>query len=176
MIKTATLIAALLGVLAAGSAGANDNEQAKSELPAQVRKNLENFDDLDYNVYSNQKWDELSRSHSDDILVHWPDGRTTKGIKRHIEDLKYQFTFAPDTKITEHPIKIAQGDWTAVKGTMEGTFSKPMKTPDGKIIRPTGKRFKIDMVTLGHWKAGKMDEEFLFWDNQAFMQQIGLAK
>jgi hypothetical protein len=31
------------------------------------------------------------------------------------------------------------------------------------------------MCTVGHWKIGTMDEECLFRDNQAFMQQIGLA-
>jgi len=32
------------------------------------------------------------------------------------------------------------------------------------------------MVTVGHWKNGTMDEEYLFWDNQSFMQQIGLGQ
>ncbi|HEV8694615.1 MAG TPA: ester cyclase [Lysobacter sp.] len=142
----------------------------------QQERNLTNFDDLDFNVYSNQKWDQLSKSHAADIVVHWPDGRTTTGIEPHIEDLKQQFVFAPDTKIKTHPIKIAQGDYTAVTGVMEGTFSKPMSTPDGKTIAPTNKPFKLEMVTIGRWENGVMKEEWLFWDNHAFMQQIGLAK
>jgi len=52
------------------------------------------------------------------------------------------FTYAPDTRIKEHPIRIGQGDWTAVYGIMEGTF----------------------------------DEEYLFWDNQTYMTQLGLGK
>jgi hypothetical protein len=32
------------------------------------------------------------------------------------------------------------------------------------------------MSTVSHWKDGAMDEEYLFWDNQSFMQQIGLAQ
>jgi hypothetical protein len=59
---------------------------------------------------------------------------------------------------------------------MEGTFTKPMSTPDGKMISPTGKAFKLKMCTVGHWKGGVMDEEYLFWDNFEFMKQIGLAK
>jgi hypothetical protein len=32
------------------------------------------------------------------------------------------------------------------------------------------------MATVGVWnRRGTMDEEFLFWDNQTFFQQIGLA-
>lgn len=33
------------------------------------------------------------------------------------------------------------------------------------------------MTTIAHCGTdGKMSEEFLFWDNQAFMKQIGLAQ
>jgi hypothetical protein len=77
---------------------------------------------------------------------------------------------------THSPIKIASGDWTAVTGYLEGTFIRPMPIGGGKTISPTGKPFKLYMVTIGHWKNGVMDEEWLMWDNQAFMKQIGLAQ
>jgi predicted ester cyclase len=140
------------------------------------KANLQNFDDLDFRVYSGQKWDELQKSHDKDITVHWPDGRTTRGIQTHIEDLKAMFVFAPDTRIKEHPIRIASGEWTAVTGVLEGTFSRPMPIGEGKIIPPTGKTFKLPMATIGHWKNGVMVEEWLFWDNQAFMKQVGIMQ
>jgi SnoaL-like polyketide cyclase len=133
--------------------------------------------DLDYNVFSGQQWTELHRSHAKDVIVHWPDGHTTEGIDKHIEDLKAMFVFAPDTRIKQRPVKIAKGEWTAVIGVMEGTFTKPMPIGDGKLIQPTNKAYKITMATLSHWtKEGPMDEEYLFWDNQEFMKQIGLGK
>ena len=58
---------------------------------------------------------------------------------------------------------------------MAGTFTQPMVTSDGKTIPPTGKKFKIPMATIAHWKGGKFDKEYLFWDNQTFMRQIGLG-
>lgn len=51
-----------------------------------------------------------------------------------------------------------------------------MPIGDGKTIPPTGKAFKVTMATIGHWKDGVMDEEWLMWDNQTFMKQIGLAQ
>ena len=138
-------------------------------------EHLKTFDELDFDVFTNQKWDRLHESHSKDIIVYWPDGRRTEGIETHIEDLKAMFVFAPDTRIQEHPIKIASGEWTSVIGVMEGTFTEPMPLPDGSSIPPTGKPFKLMMCTVGHWKDGVMIEEYLFWDNQAFMKQIGLA-
>jgi hypothetical protein len=139
-----------------------------------VAQHIATFDDLDFNVFSNQQWQKLEASHSQDVKVHWPDGHVTTGIDRHIEDLKWMFTYAPDTRIKEHPVKFGQGDWTSVIGTMEGTFTKPMVTPDGKTIQPTGKAFKLPMVTIGHWKNGTMDEEYLFWDSATYMKGLGL--
>lgn len=141
-----------------------------------VEKNLQVFDTLDFDVFSNQKWDRLSESHSEDIVVTWPDGHETKGLAKHTEDLKALFVFAPDITIKEHPIRFGAGSWTTATGVMTGTFSQPMLIGDGKTIPPTGQRFAIGMVTIGHWVNGTMDHEWLFWDNADFMKQIGLGK
>ncbi|HKW50374.1 MAG TPA: ester cyclase [Candidatus Eisenbacteria bacterium] len=141
-----------------------------------VQAHLATFDELDFDVFTHQKWDRLHESHSKDIVVHWPDGRQTKGIEAHIEDLKGIFVHAPDTRIQVHPVKFGAGDWTSVTGVMEGTFTKPMPIGNGKSLPPTGKRFKIEMCTVGHWKDGVMDEEYLYWDNLTYMKQLGLLK
>ena len=117
----------------------------------------------------------LHETHTEDVLVHWPDGRQVRGLQRHIDDLSALFVYAPDTRIKVHPVRIASGDWTSVIGVMEGTFTKPMPTADGKSIAPTGKTFKLPMCTVGHWKDGAMDEEYLFWDNQTYMAQLGVS-
>lgn len=138
---------------------------------------LARFDSLDFDYYSNQQWDKLAISHADNIVVYYPDGSTTLGLfPQHIDALKPMFVFAPDTKIRTHPVRVAGGDWTAVIGVMDGTFSRPMQVGGGKTIPPTGKKFKLRMCTVGHWKDGKMIEEHLFWDNAAFMRQIGVGQ
>ena len=168
----------LLAIAAFGSAGHAIAGGLGQELAELEQANLDNFDDLDFNVFTGQKWDELGRSHAHDVIVHWPDGRTTHGIDVHVEDLKAMFVFAPDTRIMEHPIRIASGRWTAVTGIIEGTFTEPMPIGGGQTIAPTGKAFKLPMATIGRWDgdSGTMAEEWLFWDNQAFMKQIGLAE
>jgi hypothetical protein len=141
-------------------------------------KNLLTFDTLDYIIFTNQEWVRFHESHSDDIIVNWPDGHHTNGLAKHIEDLKTMFVYAPDTRIKQHPIRFGNstGEWTCVTGVMEGTFSKPMPIGGGKFIQPTGKTFKLPMCTIGHWKNGIMFEESLFWDNQTYMNQMGLGK
>lgn len=134
---------------------------------------LKTFDTLDFDVFSNQKWDRLKESHGANIIVHWPDGHVTQGIDRHIADLKAMFVYAPDTRIKQHPVRIGSGEWTAVTGVMEGTFTAPMPTPNGPVA-PTGKSFALPMATVSHWTKGVMDEEYLFWDNQAYLAQLGI--
>jgi hypothetical protein len=143
-----------------------------------LAKNLATFDTLDYTVFSNQQWVRLHESHSKDVKVNWPDGHFTVGIEKHIQDLAAMFVYAPDTRIKQHPVRFGNstGEWTAVTGVFEGTFTKPMPIGNGKFIQPTGKAFKMPMCTIGHWKDGVMIEEYLFWDNQTYMNQIGLGK
>jgi predicted ester cyclase len=140
----------------------------------QAAQNIAKFDTLDFDVFSNQEWDRLGESHADDIIVTWPDGHDTRGIQRHIEDLRKLFLHAPDTAIRIHPIRVATGEWTAVTGVMTGTFTRPMPMPDGKTVEPTGRKFSLPMATIGHWKNGKMDHEWLYWDNATYMQQLGI--
>jgi len=155
------------------------NELKKfTDEKALTEMRIAKFDSLDFDFYSNQKWEQFNHSHADNIKVYYPDGSITTGLyPQHIDQLKPMFAFAPDTKIKTHPVKFGSGDYTCVIGEMEGTFSKPMAIGNGKTIPPTGKHFKLSMTTVGLWGAdGKMSEEFLFWDNQAFMKQIGLAQ
>jgi len=144
---------------------------------ATLAKNLASFDTLDYTVFTNQEWTRLHETHAKDIKVYWPDGHMTEGLEKHIEDLKMLFVYAPYTRIRQHPIRFGSGNMTAVTGVFEGTFTKPMPIGNGKFIQPTGKAFKMPMCTIGIWKPdGTMSEEHLFWDNQTYMNQIGLGK
>jgi SnoaL-like polyketide cyclase len=175
-VLTLLLVAACAAEPAKTAAASPGAPFSAAAADSAVEKHLLLFDTLDFDVFSNQKWDRLSESHADDIIVTWPDGHDTKGIAKHIDDLKAMFVYAPDIRISEHPIRFGQGEWTSVQGFMTGTFTKPMPIGPGKFIPPTNKAFRISMVTVGHWKNGKMDHEWLFWDGSAFMKQLGLAR
>ena len=150
-----------------------NNQYAASD---KIARNLNIFDTLDFTVFTNQQWTRLHESHSKDVIVHWPDGHITNGIEKHIADLQAMFVYAPNTSIKQHPIGFGMGNRTCVIGTMTGTFSAPMPIGGGNFIQPTGKSFNIPMCTVGIWQDGVMTEEYLFWDNQTFMNQIGLGK
>lgn len=142
-----------------------------------VAANIARFDTLDFNIFNKRDWERFHENHADDVIVHFPDGHSTKGLKKHVEDMEAMFVYAPDTRITSHDIKIGQGNITAVTGVMEGTFTEPMPDGKGGFIKPTGKKFKIPMSTFSIWNDdGKMSEEFLYWDNKAYMTQMGLGQ
>jgi SnoaL-like polyketide cyclase len=145
-------------------------------LTAQERANLVTFDALDFEVFSGQDWARLGESHARNIRVHFPDGHYTDGIDQHIADMAAWFAWAPDLRVDAHPLRLAKDNLTAVTGVLKGTFSKPMPDGQGGTIAPTGKAFALDMVTVGIWnRQGTMDEEFFFWDNQAFYTKMGLG-
>jgi hypothetical protein len=141
-----------------------------------VKAHLDTCDDLDFNVFTGQNWALLHRSHAQEVLVHWPDGHSTRGIDKHILELSTLFAYAPDTRIKVHTVKFGHGEWTSVIGILEGTFTRPMTAADGRTLAPTGKSFRLAMASISHWnRDGVMDEEHLFWDNQSLLKQIGLG-
>lgn len=138
--------------------------------------NLKRFDTLDFDAYSKQDWKLFTELHCADVVVHFPDGRETRGIEQHVHDIKQLFSGTPDSRISSHPIRVGSNDWTAVTGVMEATFSEPMALGGGVVQPPTGKKLKLTMATFARWKDGCIAEEFLFWDNAAYAKQLGIGK
>lgn len=68
-------------------------------------------------------------------------GNTTRGIEQHLQWAMAAISAAPESKVLDHPIKIAAGNWTAVTGTLPGNAT---------------------MITLAHWQDGRIAEEYLF--------------
>lgn len=148
---------------------------ASNDSSRRVASNLQKFDTLDFVAFSKQQLDRFKETHAEDIIVTFPDGRETRGLARHLDDMRAMFVPTPDLAITEHPVKIGNGSWTSVMDRMVGTFTKPMPMGNGKFIAPTGKRVDLMMTTVAHWNdAGRMDHEWLFWDNQTYMSQLGI--
>jgi len=144
-----------------------------------VERNIKTFHYLDFHVFNDQQWDKIGLSHSEDVVVHWPDGRTTVGIDAHVQDLKGLFAWAPDTRVFEHTWLFGGGDsaqFTGCVAIFGGTFTEPMPIGGGNTIPPTGKQFNIRFSTTCHWTPdGVFDEEYLLWDNQELGRQLGLS-
>jgi len=129
----------------------------------------------DFEIFMHRDWKRFKESHSEDVLVHWPDGHTTRGLASHTDDIKRLVEYAPDIRVLKHDVEFAKAEWTAVVGVLQGTFTAPMQLPGGGQIAPTGRQFTITMCTLGRWKGGVMVEEYVFWDNATLLKQMGIS-
>ena len=85
---TAVLLSVGVFVLTGCSTTPNSKLARYEEAEEIGKGHLATFDTLDFDVYTNQRWERFPESHAADILVHYPDGHTTKGLPAHIEELK----------------------------------------------------------------------------------------
>ena len=138
--------------------------------------NLGLFDKLDLEAFNNRDMELIRQIHGEDVKVYNGDGTIVEGmVPKHEEELQFLFdTF--DFKVTSHPVQFASGPWTAGYSICEGKWVKPLTMPDGTVLQPNGKTFKVRIATLAKWKDGRIEEEHLFWDNLAWLRQIGALK
>ncbi|UQF24130.1 ester cyclase [Vagococcus lutrae] len=139
----------------------------------QEERHLELFDKMDFDAYSKKDWTLFKALHAPHPKVVMPDGSIVDDLTQHTDDMIYLASFMPDLEVTSHPIKVAMGDWTAVVGVTEGTFTETMMTENGPI-GPTGKHMKIRMSTFARWENEQIVEEHLFWDSAEMMKQLGV--
>jgi hypothetical protein len=127
----------------------NQSQIVMAQTPEE-KANLERFDKLDFEAWNNRNWTLFREIHGPDVLVVDFNGNTTRGIEQHVQWAMAAISAAPDSRVLDHPIKIAAGNWTAVTGTLPGNLT---------------------MVTVAHWDNGRIAEEYLFMQNPTVMNQ-----
>jgi ketosteroid isomerase-like protein len=65
-----------------------------------------------------------------------------------------------------------ESDLTCFVTHFTGTFTAPLEMADGTVIQPTGRPFDVLYSTTARWRDGKIVEEYLFYDNGAFLSQF----
>lgn len=140
-------------------------------------RNMELMQTLD-DAWNAQDLRIFEARHRRDVVVSWPGKPPTHGIEAHNQEARDFFRAFPDQQLENRPYRVffASGEWTCSIARFTGTFSGPMRGPDGKDIPPTGKRFDVEFCTVARWgEDGQIIEENLFYDLGGFLQQIGLG-
>lgn len=149
--------------------------KAFEDEKALVAKNIALYDKMDLVAFNDHDMETISQIHSDDVKVINPDGSLVDGMNpAHRDQLQWMFDSFSDIKVESHPVKFGSGNWTAGMGATTGTFDRPMKLPNGKVIQPTGKKFSVNICTLVLWENGRIKKEYLFWDQDSWNKQIGV--
>lgn len=135
-------------------------------------RNLRIFDAADVDAWSyHRDFQLLGDTHSEDVVVTFPDGHQTVGRDLHISQLEFFFVLSPDLNNPFHLLQIASGNVCATVGYFQGTVG-----PDGALIIPgaiPGNKFRVRYTTINLWNnEGSFFEELLVWDNQTFLSQV----
>lgn len=139
-------------------------------------RNLQNMKKLD-DSWNGQDLETFRKYHARDCIVRWPNQPPTHGIDAHAQEAIAFFNMFRDQHLVNDPYKImlAQGEWTCTVADFTGTMTGPMTMPDGSVIQPTNRSFRVDFCTVARWnETGEIVEENLFYDLMGMLKQIGV--
>lgn len=146
------------------------DEKAMTEL------NIRRYDSVDVFAFNNKDIKTVLKYYDKDAIVYNNDGTQTKGLDKIEKDWKEMFeTWPNDMKNQGQVVRIGSGDWVASIDHVTGTFTKQMKI-NGKMFKPTGKKFDMNFATLVRYKNGKIIEEYDFGNDLLLINQLGLEK
>jgi predicted ester cyclase len=116
----------------------------------------------------------LDQLHSEDVKVIQFGSESTLGRPPHRNVIEETLAAFPDMRVHNDPydVQFGQGQWTVAMGRVSGTFTKPMQSPEGGTIAPTGKRFETFFTTIAKWKNGQIVEEYVMLDPRDIMKQV----
>ena len=110
--------------------------------------------------------DRYAESHAKDFVAHAGDHEAT--LDEDIAAAREERKALPDMRVTVNQI-VAEKDMVSVYWTAAGT-----NTEAGMGFPATGKKIKVDGMTLFRFKSGKICEEWSVWDMLSVTRQMGL--
>jgi steroid delta-isomerase-like uncharacterized protein len=117
-------------------------------------------------VLDQGRFDKYAESHAKDFVAHA--GNHDATLEQDIAAAKEERQALPDLRVSVNQI-LAERDLVAVYWTASGT-----NTQAGMGFPATGKKIKIDGMTMFRLKAGRICEEWSVWDMLSVMRQAGL--
>lgn len=117
-------------------------------------------------VLDQGRFDRYAESHAKDFVAHG--GNRDYTLEEDMAAAKEERKALPDMKVRVNQI-LAERDLAAVYWNASGT-----NTQAGMGFPATGKKIKIDGMTIFRFKAGKISEEWSVWDMLSVMRQLGL--
>jgi steroid delta-isomerase-like uncharacterized protein len=117
-------------------------------------------------VLDQGRFDKYAESHAKDFVAHA--GNHDATLEEDIAAAREERKALPDLRVSVNQI-LAERDLVAVYWTASGT-----NTQSGMGFPATGKKVKIDGMTMFRLKAGRICEEWSVWDMLSVMRQAGL--
>ncbi len=140
---------------------------------SQVKQNLANLQKLNFDGFNKRNWDLVRNMFDLNLISVFSYGDIVQGPDLNIEFMKQSLSWSPDTHV-KHRIQFGHGDLVCMNIIVTGTFTKPMKIPDGTIIQPSGKKYVNNHCSISKWKNGKVVRSDIFMDQGDIMMQLGI--
>ncbi len=117
-------------------------------------------------VLDQGRFDKYAESHAKDFVAHSGDHDAT--LEEDIAAAKEERKALPDMTIRVNQV-LAERDLVSVYWSASGT-----NTQAGMGFPATGRKIKIDGMTLFRFKEGRICQEWSVWDMLSVMRQLGL--
>jgi steroid delta-isomerase-like uncharacterized protein len=138
-----------------------------AQQPAEQERNKQIARSFFEEVLGQGHLDRYAESHSEDFVAHAENHEAT--LEEDIAAAREERKALPDMRVTVNQL-VAEKDLVAVYWTAVGT-----NTQAGMGFPATGKKIKIDGMTLFRFKSGRICEEWSVWDMLSVMRQAGLV-
>ena len=132
------------------------DEITKKRLDMLIKNDLEGF--------NKRNWSMVEKIYDKNLVARMGGGMVVNGLDQYMKMAEIGMQAMPDVKITNHEVAFGCGDFTCVVANMEGTFTGPMKNPDGTKTDPTQKHFKNRYSVVSKWQGLKIIREDTYWD------------
>jgi steroid delta-isomerase-like uncharacterized protein len=140
------------------------NADQSSELPGWVQTVME--------AYSNWDVDKVVACMTDDVIREVkPLGERVQGTEAVREMLRGNEGFSSDVRVEPGQLRVVTDEVWALEWTMSGTNDRG---PSNRGIPKTGRPFRIQGVSIGRVRDGKIAEERVYFDAMDLRTQLGL--
>jgi steroid delta-isomerase-like uncharacterized protein len=143
--------------------------QRKEKTMGDNRKLLERYVER----YNAGDLDACMDLYAEDAVQIMPEG-TFEGRSAIRERLNRELAGFSDLVYTVSSF-VEQGDAFADEWTTVGTHTGALTLPDGTQLPPTGKRVEVRGMEYVQVRDGKIVIDNLYYDNMAFLAQLGLV-
>ncbi|WP_052496543.1 ester cyclase [Pedobacter lusitanus] len=71
--------------------------------------------------------------------------------------------------------QFGSGNTVCSVSELVGTHTGPLDLGNGRVIPPTGKKIHVLFCTVANFVDGRVNKEYLFWDQLLLLQQLGVV-
>ena len=141
-----------------------------------VEENLRLVDVL-FEVHNVHDWGREAEMLAEDVAYYFygaPEPVVIRGPEDHRRGHERHVKVFPDFRL-DKVRAFGQGEWVCVEYVDSGTFTRPMRTAEGKTISPTNRSYRLSGCVVYRIHEGKVADAHVYGDSSTLRAQLGLA-